>query len=287
LVPGHEIVGKIIRIGSHVQKFKIGDLADVGTQFDSCKVCEDCKNGYEQFCHEGVQTYNSFDKDGQPTYGGYSDTIVVNEDFTFHISDKLDLAATAPLLCAGITTYSPLRKWKVGKGHRLAVVGLGGLGHMAVKFGVALGAEVTVISTSPNKEAAAKELGAQHFVVSKDEEQMKSVFHSFDFALDTVAQDHDINPYLGILRTNGTYINVGLPPKPWEVSSFSLVIGNKSITGSGVGGLKEVQEMLDFCAGHNIVADIELIDIKKINEAFVRMEKGDVRYRFVIDMSTL
>lgn len=287
LVPGHEIVGKVIAAGSHVTKFKTGDLAAVGTQHDSCRECEDCQNGYEQFCHSGVQTYNNLDKNGRPTYGGYSDTIVVDEDFTFRISEKLDLAAAAPLLCAGITTYSPLRKWKVGKGHKLAVVGLGGLGHMAVKFGVVLGAEVTVISTSPGKEEAAKMLGASHFVVSKDEEQMKSVFHSFDFVLDTVAQDHDIHPYLGVLRTNGTYINVGLPPKPWEISSFSLVVGNKSITGSGVGGLREVQEMLDFCAEHNIVADIELVNIQNIGEAFSRMEKGDVRYRFVIDMQTL
>lgn len=287
VVPGHEIVGRIIGIGSHVKKFKIGDLAAIGTQHDSCRECDDCKSGHEQFCPDGVQTYNSLDRDGKPTYGGYSDSIVVNEDFTFHVSEKLDLAAVAPLLCAGITTYSPLRKWKVGKGHKLAVVGLGGLGHMGVKFGTALGAEVTVISTSPDKEEAARRLGAHHFVVSKDEQQMKAVFHSFDFVLDTVAHDHDINPYLGILRTEGTYINVGLPPKPWEVSSFSLVVGNKAITGSGVGGLKEVQEMLDFCTGHNIVADVELIDIANINEAFIRMDKGDVRYRFVIDMVTL
>ncbi|RAV27784.1 NAD(P)-dependent alcohol dehydrogenase [Sinomicrobium soli] len=287
LIPGHEIVGKVISIGNQVKKFKVGDIAGVGTGVDSCRECEECKSGYEQFCPEGVQTYGSIDKSGKPTYGGYSNTIVVNEDFTFHISEKLDLAAVAPLLCAGITTYSPLRKWKVGKGHKLAVVGLGGLGHLAVKFGVALGAEVTVISTSPNKKTAAKKLGAHHFVVSKDEEQIKSVFHSFDFVLDTVSANHDINPYLGILKTNGTYINVGLPPEPWQISSFSVVVGNKSITGSGVGGLKEVQEMLDFCAEHHIVADIELIDIENINEAFVRMEKGDVRYRFVIDMATL
>lgn len=287
LIPGHEIVGKIVAIGSHVKKFNIGNLAGVGTQHDSCRECEDCKDGFEQFCPEGIQTFGSIDKSGQPTHGGYSDTIVVSEDFAFHISEKLNLPAVAPLLCAGITTWSPLRKWKVGKGHKLAVVGLGGLGHMAVKFGVALGAEVTVISTSPSKQEAAKKLGAHHFIVSKDEEQVQSVFHSFDFVLDTVAQDHDINPLITILRTNGTYINVGLPPKPWEISSFSLVLGNKSITGSGVGGLKEVQDMLDFCAENNIVSDIEIIDIKSINEAFIRMEKGDVRYRFVIDMSTL
>lgn len=288
IVPGHEIAGKIIGVGSHVKKFKVGDLAAVGTLVDSCRTCENCKTGYEQFCLvEPVYTYNCLGKDGKPTYGGYSDTIVVNEDFTFHVSEKLDLAGVAPLLCAGITSWSPLRKWKVGKGHRLAVVGLGGLGHMGVKFAVALGAEVTVISTSPNKKEAAKKLGAHHFVVSKDEEQMKSIFNTFDFILDTVAQDHDINPYLATLRTNGTYINVGLPPKPWEISSFAVVVGNKSITGSGTGGSVATQEMLDFCAENNIVADIELIDIKYINEAFVRMEKGDVLYRFVIDMATL
>ncbi|MCD1117597.1 NAD(P)-dependent alcohol dehydrogenase [Chryseobacterium turcicum] len=287
LVPGHEIVGRVLSTGNLVTKFKVGDLAGVGTGIDSCRECEECKSGHEQFCIDGVQTYNNLDKKGNPTYGGYSDKIVVDADFAFHISEKLDLAAVAPLLCAGITTYSPLKKWKVGKGHKLAVVGLGGLGHMAVKFGKALGAEVTVISTSPSKEEAAKELGTDHFLLSKDEEQMKSAFHTFDFILDTVAQDHDINPYLGLLRTDGVYINVGLPPKPWEVSSFSLVVGNKTMTGSGVGGLKEVQEMLDFCAENNIVSDIELIDIKNVNEAFERMERGDVRYRFVIDMSTL
>ncbi|RXK85732.1 NAD(P)-dependent alcohol dehydrogenase [Filimonas effusa] len=288
LIPGHEIVGRITAVGPHVKKFKTGDRAGIGTIVDSCRQCYDCQSGHEQFCSVSpVQTYNNLDKAGQPTYGGYSNTIVVNEDFTHHISPDLNLAAVAPLLCAGITTWSPLRKWNVGKGHRLAVVGLGGLGHMAVKFGVALGAEVTVVSTSPNKEIAARELGAHHFVVSKNEEHMQSAARSFDFVLDSVSADHDINPYLALLRTNGTYINVGLPPKPWEVSSFSVVVGNKAITGSGVGGLQETQEMLDFCAENNIVADVELIDIKNINEAFERMEKGDIRYRFVIDMSTL
>ncbi|MGC3944869.1 MAG: NAD(P)-dependent alcohol dehydrogenase [Chryseolinea sp.] len=288
MVPGHEIVGKIKAIGSQAKKFKVGDIAGVGVMVDSCQQCEDCKSGHEQFCQvQTVNTYNNLDLQKQPTYGGYSNTIVVKEDFAYRISEKLDLAAVAPLLCAGITTWSPLRKWKVGKGHKLGVVGLGGLGHMAVKFGRALGADVTVISTSPHKEEAAKQLGAHHFVVSKDEQQMKSVFHSFDFILDTVSGNQDITPYLGLLRTNGTYINVGLPAKPWEISSFSVVVGNKSITGSGAGGLKETQDMLDFCAEHNIVSDIELIDIKNINHAFERLEKGDVRYRFVIDMSTL
>ncbi len=288
MIPGHEIVGKVINFGSDVKKFKTGDLAGVGVMVDSCRDCEDCKNGQEQFCMVSpVQTYNGKGKDGLPTYGGYSDNIVVNEHFAHHISEKLNLAAVAPLLCAGITTYSPLRRWKVGTGDRLAIVGLGGLGHMAVKFGVAFGAEVTVISTSPGKEPDAKKLGAHKFLISKDESKMKAAQRSFDFILDTVANDHDIHSYLALLKTNGTYINVGMPVKPWDISSFSLVAGNKTITGSGAGGVPETQEMLDFCAEHNIVSDIELINIKDIHTAFERMEKGDVRYRFVIDMATL
>jgi uncharacterized zinc-type alcohol dehydrogenase-like protein len=288
MVPGHEIVGRIVAIGDHAKKFDIGDHAGIGTMVDSCRHCRDCTTGHENFCEEGtVYTYNGNDRDGKPTYGGFSDTIIVHEDFAFHISEKLDLAATAPLLCAGITMYSPLRKYNVGEGHKLAIVGLGGLGHMGVKFGVAFGAEVTVISTSANKESAAKELGAHHFIVSKDEEQMKSVFHSFDYIIDTVSADHDINPYIGLLKTDGAYINVGLAAKPWEISAFSLAIGNKTVTGSGSGGLKETQDMLDFCAEFNIVSDIEMIDMKDVNTAFDRMEKGDVRYRFVIDIATL
>lgn len=288
MVPGHEIVGRISAIGAHVKKFSIGNLGGVGVMVDSCRECEDCKSGNEQFCVVApVQTYNNLGHDGLPAYGGYSDSIVVNEDFVHHISDKLNLAAVAPLLCAGITTYSPLKKWNVGKGHKLAVIGLGGLGHMGVKFGRAFGADVTVISTSPNKEAAARDLGAQHFIISKDEAQMKAAFKTFDFVLDTVASNTDLNPYLATLKTNGVYINVGLPSKPWEVSSFSLAMGNKVITGSGAGGLPETQEMLDFCAEHNIVSDIELINIKDIHTAYERMQKGDVKYRFVIDMKTL
>lgn len=288
MVPGHEIVGRILAIGDHASKFEIGDLGGVGVMVDSCRGCEDCRNGQEQFCTVApVQTYNNMGHDGLPAYGGYSNTIVVNEDFVHRISEKLKLAAVAPLLCAGITTYSPLKKWNVGKGHKLAVVGLGGLGHMGVKFGKAFGAEVTVISTSPHKEAAARELGADHFVVSKDEAQMKAAFKSFDFVLDTVAGNSDINPYLNTLKTNGVYMNVGLPAKPWEVSSFSLAVGNKVIAGSGAGGLGETQQMLDFCAEHNVVSDIELIDIKDIYTAYDRMQKGDVKYRFVIDMKTL
>lgn len=288
MVPGHEIVGTISAVGEQATKFSIGDIGGVGVMIDSCRECEDCQNGQEQFCTVSpVQTYNNLGKDGLPVYGGYSNTIVGNEDFVHHISGKLNLAAVAPLLCAGITTYSPLKRWAVGRGHKLAVVGLGGLGHMGVKFGAAFGAEVTVISTSPNKEEAARQLGADHFMVSTDNEQMKAATKRFDFILDTVAADHDINPYLNALKTNGTYINVGMPAKPWEVSSFSLVAGNKVIAGSGAGGLPETQEMLDFCAEHNIVSDIELIDIKDVNIAFERMQKGDVKYRFVIDMKTL
>jgi len=277
MVPGHEIVGRISTIGSDVKRFRIGDLGGVGVMVDSCRHCEDCKNGQEQFCTVSpVQTYNNLGHDGQPVYGGYSDTIVVNEDFVHRISEKLDLAGVAPLLCAGITTYSPLKRWNVGKGHKLAVVGLGGLGHMGVKFGKALGAE-----------EAARKLGADHFIISGDEAQMKAAFKAFDFVLDTVSGNSDVNPYLAILKSNGVYVNVGMPAKPWEVSSFSLATGNKVITGSGAGGLPETQQMLDFCAEHGIVSDVELIDIKDIHNAFDRMLKGDVRYRFVIDMKTL
>ncbi len=288
MVPGHEIVGKVIQTGAHVKKFKSGDLAGVGCLVDSCRTCENCQTGLEQYCSKGpIYTYNAQDKEGKPTYGGYSNTIVVHEDFVLHISPKLALAAVAPLLCAGITTYSPLRHWKVGKGHRLAVLGLGGLGHMGVKFGVAFGAEVTVLSTSPSKEAAAKDLGAHHFVVTSDPAQLQSVIGTFDFILDTVSAEHDLNLYLSLLRTNGTHICVGAPSEPYEVSAFSLLGGRKSVAGSGIGGIPETQEMLDFCAEKGIVADIELISMQDITAAYARMLKGDVRYRFVIDMATL
>ena len=287
MVPGHEIVGKVIAVGDHVKKFKVGDLAGVGCMVDSCQVCDNCKADLEQYCEEGnTQTYNNKGRDGVPTYGGYSNNIVVREEFVLHISTKLPLAATAPLLCAGITTYSPLKHWKVGKGHKLAVLGLGGLGHMAVKFGVAFGAEVTVLSTSPSKEDAAKKLGAHHFVVTTDKAQLKAVKGSFDFILDTVSADHDMNMYLGLLRTNGVHIVVGVPA-PYAIHPFSLIGGRKSLAGSGIGGIAETQEMLDFCAEHNIVSDIELIDIKDITKAYERMLKGDVRYRFVIDIASL
>ena len=290
MVPGHEIVGRVVKVGAHVKKFKVGDLAGTGCLVDSCRTCDNCKEGLEQYCLNGsVQTYNGMDVygDGTPTYGGYSNTIVVKEDFVLHISEKLSLAAAAPLLCAGITTYSPLRYWKVGKGHKLAVLGLGGLGHMAVKFGVAFGAEVTILSTSPKKEADAKKLGAHHFVLTTDPEQVKKAMGSFDFILDTVSAEHDFSLYLSLLKTNGTHICVGVPSDPNKISSLSLIMGRKSVAGSGIGGLPETQEMLDFCAEHNIVSDIELISIKDIESAYERMERGDVRYRFVIDMATL
>ncbi|MFI5453089.1 NAD(P)-dependent alcohol dehydrogenase [Pedobacter sp. UC225_61] len=287
MVPGHEIVGKVIKVGDHVKNFKLNELAGVGCMVDSCQVCENCEADLEQYCLEGnTQTYNSKGRDGVPTYGGYSNTIVVREEFVLHISEKLSLAATAPLLCAGITTYSPLRHWKVGKGHKLAVLGLGGLGHMAVKFGVAFGAEVTVLSTSPNKEEAAKALGAHHFVVTSDAAQLKAVKGTFDFILDTVSADHDMNMYLSLLKTDGTHIVVGVPA-PYAIHPFSIIGGRKSLAGSSIGGIKETQEMLDFCAENNIVSDIELIDIKDITASYERMVKGDVRYRFVIDMKTL
>ncbi len=290
MVPGHEIVGKVVAIGDHVKKFKVGDIAGTGCLVGSCRKCDNCKDGLEQYCDTGaVGTYNDTEKygDGSPTYGGYSDSIVVHEDFVLHVSDKLDLASAAPLLCAGITTYSPLRHWKVGKGHKLAVLGLGGLGHMAVKFGVAFGAEVTVLSTSPGKEADARKLGAHNFVVTSDAEQVKAVKGTFDFILDTVSAEHDFNFYLAMLKTNGTHICVGVPSNPASIQPFSIIGGRKSVAGSSIGGLPETQEMLDFCAEHGIVSDIEIIDIKDIHTAYDRMAKGDVKYRFVIDMATL
>lgn len=289
MVPGHEIVGRVVAVGNQVKKFRKGDLAATGCLVDSCRSCDNCKRGLEQYCLKGGSyTYNGYEQDHKtPTYGGYSKTIVVHEDFVLRVSDKLDLAATAPLLCAGITTWSPLRHWKVGKGHKLAVLGLGGLGHMAVKFGVAFGAEVTVLSTSPSKEADAKKLGAHKFVVTKDEAQFKAAKGTFDFILDTVSAPHDYNEYLSLLKTDGALICVGVPPEPAQISAFSLLSGRKTLTASSIGGLPETQEMLDFCATHNIVSDIEIIDIKQINQAYERMLKGDVRYRFVIDMATL
>ena len=289
MVPGHEIVGKVTAVGSHVKKFKVGDLAAVGVLVDSCRTCENCKEGLEQYCIPGATgTYNALEQDKKTrTYGGYSNLIVTKEDFVFKISDKLNLAAVAPLLCAGITTYSPLRHWKIGPKHKVAVLGLGGLGHMAVKFAVAFGAEVTMLSTSPSKEADAKRLGAHKFVLTSDKSQLEACKNTFDFIIDTVSAEHDYNMYIKMLKTDGVQICVGVPPTPIQIAGFSLLSGRKSLAGSSIGGLPETQEMLDFCAKHNIVSDIELIDIKNIQDAYERMLKGDVRYRFVIDMSTL
>jgi uncharacterized zinc-type alcohol dehydrogenase-like protein len=289
VVPGHEIVGRVTAVGSDVKKFKVGDLAGVGCLVDSCRTCDNCREGLEQYCAEGgVFTYGSNERDGSgPTYGGYSHSIVTHEDFVLRISDQLPLAAVAPLLCAGITTYSPLRHWKVGPGTRVGVLGLGGLGHMAVKFAVAMGAEVTMLSHSPSKQADAERLGAHHFVLTSDENQTACVAGYFDFILDTVSAEHDYAFYLGMLRTNGTMVCVGVPPNPAVLPAMKLIFGRKSFAGSLIGGIPETQEMLDFCAEKGIVSDVEVIRMDYINEAYERMLKGDVRYRFVIDMATL
>jgi uncharacterized zinc-type alcohol dehydrogenase-like protein len=289
LVPGHEIVGMVTAIGDHVKKFKVGDIVGIGCLVDSCRECENCKQDLEQYCQGGmVLTYSSYEKDGKTiTYGGYSNRIVADENYVLKVSDKLPLEKVAPLLCAGITTYSPLRNWKVEAGHKVAVLGLGGLGHMAVKFAVSFGAEVTVLSTSPSKEADAKRLGAHNFVVEKDEEEMKKFANYFDFILDTVSAPHDYNRFLNLLKTNGAMVCVGLPTVPAEVPAFTLVFQRRTFAGSLIGGIAETQEMLDYCAANNITADVEVINIKDINKAFDRMEKSDVRYRFVIDMATI
>jgi len=288
-VPGHEIVGRVTAVGKEVKKFKQGDLAGVGCMVDSCRECSSCKAGFEQFCLEGATfTYNSPDKkSGGFTCGGYSTDIVVDEAFTLKISDKLDLAAAAPLLCAGITTWSPLHHWKVGKGQKVGIVGLGGLGHMGVKFASALGADVILFTTSPGKTKDALKLGAKDVVISKNEDEMKKHAASFDFILDTVAAEHDINAYLSLLKLDGTLTLVGVPEKPLSVAAFSLIMPRRILTGSAIGGIKETQEMLDFCAEHGVVSDIELIPMQKINEAYERVIKSDVKYRFVIDMKSL
>ena len=289
VVPGHEIVGRITKVGEQVTNFKTGDLAAVGCMVDSCRDCDYCRQGLEQYCEGGsVGTYNALEKDGKTvTYGGYSKAIVTTEDFVLKVSEKLDLQAVAPLLCAGITTYSPLRHWGVGKGHKVGVLGLGGLGHMAVKFAASFGAEVTMLSHSPSKEADAKRLGAHRFALTSNEETIKSLANHFDFIIDTVSAPHDYNVYLGMLNTNGVMICVGAPPTPSQIMAFSLIGGRRSLAGSLIGGLPETQEMLDYCAEHNIVSDVEVIPISYINEAYERMLNGDVKYRFVIDMGTL
>lgn len=289
IVPGHEIVGVVSKVGDHVSKFKEGDIVGVGCLVESCRVCENCKEGEEQYCLNGaVYTYNGIEKEtGNITYGGYSNQIVVNEDFVLHVSETLSLEGVAPLLCAGITTYSPLRQFKIGKGDKVAIVGLGGLGHMGVKFAVAFGAEVTVLSTSASKKEDAMKLGAHRFVVTKDEEAIKEVSGYFDFILDTVSSAHDLNLYIAMLKTHGTICCLGIDTAVSEIAMVPVVFSGKKIAGSLIGSVAETQEMLDFCAEKNITSDIELIDISYINEAYQRMLKSDVKYRFVIDMSTL
>jgi uncharacterized zinc-type alcohol dehydrogenase-like protein len=288
-VPGHEIIGRVIKVGAKVEKFKPGDIAGVGCLVDSCRVCESCKDDLEQFCENGaIFTYNSPDKhcDGL-TYGGYSESIVVDEAFVLQVPKNLDLAATAPLLCAGITTYSPLRHHGVTKGQKVGVVGLGGLGHMGVKLAKAMGAHVVVFTTSLNKVEDALRLGADEVVHSKDEAAMKKHLNSCHFILDTVAAKHDINAYLVLLRRDGNLTQVGVPSEPLAVDVSNLIFGRRNFSGSLIGGLKETQEMLDFCGEHSITSDIELIPIQKINEAYDRLVKSDVKYRFVIDMASL
>lgn len=288
VVPGHEIVGRVIEIGSGVTKFKIGDLAAVGCLVDSDGTCDDCKAGEEQFCPNPVFTYNFPDKHlGGVTYGGYSESIVVDERFVLRVPSNLNLAGVAPLLCAGITTYSPLRHWGVTSGKKVGIVGLGGLGHMGVKFAHALGAHVVVFTTSPNKKEDALRLGADEVVISKNADEMEKHVSSFDFILDAVSAEHDLNAYLNLLRRDGNLTLVGAPEKPLPVSAFGLIFGRRSLSGSPIGGLVETQEMLDFCSEHRITADVEVIPIQKVNEAYERLLKSDVKYRFSIDMASL
>jgi alcohol dehydrogenase (NADP+) len=289
VVPGHEIVGRVVAVGNGVKKFKPGDMAAVGCLVGSCGICANCRAGYQQYCETGFTlTYNSEDKFlGGVTYGGYSESIVVDEGFVLRVPDGLDPAGAAPLLCAGITTYSPLRHWNAGKGKKVGIVGLGGLGHMGVKFAHALGAHTVLFTTSPNKVADGKRLGADEVVISKDTDEMAKHTGTFDFILDAVSADHDVNALLQLLRLDGTLCLVGLPEKPVPIAAFNLVMKRRSLAGSGIGSLAETQEMLDFCGENGITSDIELIPIQKINEAYERLLRSDVRYRFVIDIATL
>jgi len=288
-VPGHEIVGKVTRVGTNVTKFKEGDTVGVGCFVDSCMHCSNCEQDLEQYCENGhTQTYNSLSQDKQyTTLGGYSSHIVVTQHFVLSVSDKLPLEKVAPLLCAGITTYSPLRHWGVKAGDKVAVVGLGGLGHMAVKLAASMGAEVTMLSRSPKKEKDANELGAHHFALTTNPDTMKELANSFNFIIDTVSAPHDYNEYLALLNTDGVMVLLGAPPEPTPVGAFPFIMGRRSLVGSLVGGIKETQEMLDYCAEHNITSDVEVINIDQINEAYERTLAGDVHYRFVIDMATL
>src|SRR5213593_2068785 len=289
MVTGHEIVGRVTRVGAQVKRFKVGDLAGVGCFVDSCRVCASCKAGLEQYCENHlVLTYNGTEKDEKtPTYGGYSSQIVVDENYTLKISSKLPLANVAPLLCAGITTYSPLRHFNVGPGSRVGVIGLGGLGHMAVKLAASMGADVTVLSTSKPKEKDASRLGAKHFVATKEPGALEALQGRFSLIMDTVSTPHDLNKQLTLLRNFGTMVLVGLPPSAAQLDAFTLVHGNRRIAGSNIGGIPETQEMLDYCGKNGIVADVEVIKADQINDAYERMERGDVRYRFVIDAASL
>ena len=287
-IPGHEIVGRVTKAGAGVSKFKPGDLAAVGCMVDSDGTCPECKAGLEQFCPNVTLTYNFPDKHtGAVTYGGYSDSIVVDQRFVLRVPANLDLAGTAPLLCAGITTYSPLRRHGITKGKKVGVVGLGGLGHMGVKIAHAMGAQVVVFTTSASKKDAARHLGADEVVISRNADEMAQHAGSIDFVLDTVSAEHDINAYLNLLRRDGNLTLVGAPPKAMAVYSFGLIMGRRSMSGSMIGGIAETQEMLDFCGKHNIIADVEVIPIQKINEAYERLLKSDVKYRFSIDMASL
>lgn len=289
MVPGHEIVGRVRQVGNQVSRFKSGDLAGVGCMVDSCRVCDPCRRGLEQFCEKvPAFTYNGTEMDRKTvTYGGYSTEVVVSEKFVLKIPAGLDPAGAAPLLCAGITTYSPLREWNCKKGDRVGVVGLGGLGHMALKLAVSMGAEVTMLSTSRAKEADARRLGAAGFEITKDEKTFEKLARRFDLIIDTISAPHDYNKYLGMLRPQGAMVLVGVPPEPSPVEAFSLIAGNRRLAGSSIGGIAQTQEMLDYCAAHKIVSDIEVIPVQKINEAYDRMLRGDVRYRFVIDIESL
>ena len=290
LVPGHEIVGRVTELGTNVSKYAVGDLVGIGCLVDSCRVCDPCQQDLEQYCENGnTGTYNSSDRhDHTPTYGGYSNSIICSQDFVLKVPNNLDLKAVPPILCAGITTWSPLKHWNIGKGSKVAVVGLGGLGHMAIKLAHALGAEVTLFTRSSNKVEDAKRLGADHVVMSNDKEQMKAVRNQFDIILDTVPSAHDLNPYIPTLTLDGTLVMVGLLGKLDNLLNISpLIRGRRSIAGSLIGGIKETQELLDFCGEHNITSDVEIIAMQEINEAFIRMENSDVKYRFVIDMQSL
>ncbi|MCI0613805.1 NAD(P)-dependent alcohol dehydrogenase [bacterium] len=288
-VPGHEIVGRVTKTGNKVKKFKDGDIVAVGCMVDSCRTCVNCREGEEQFCEVGATfTYNSEDKHlGGVTYGGYSESIVVDEAFVLQVPARLDLAAAAPLLCAGITTYSPLRNWNVHEGQNVGVVGLGGLGHMAVKFANAFGAHVSLFTTSPNKTEDAKRLGAHEVVISKDPEEFTKRAGTFDFIIDTVSAQHDLRPYINLLKKDATMVLVGAPEHPLPLASFDLIFKRRRLSGSPIGGIRQTQEMLNFCADHNIACDTEVINIQQINDAYERLLKSDVKYRFVIDIASL